>query len=103
MQRHASRHATGALAPSDVRRTRTLASLGFLLIGLAIANWPGHARAQSLDSSGVSAVPTYESAGLYWSSPGANSQTGCEVKFRRSGDATWRQGLAMWFDASANE
>jgi hypothetical protein len=48
-------------------------------------------------------VPTYESVGLYWTAPGANAATGCEVKFRKVGDATWRQGLAMWFDARDNQ
>src|SRR5258706_5421471 len=76
-----------------------LAAACFLLVGLAIANWPAHA----LDSTGVRAVPTYEAAGLYWSNAGANSQTGCEVKFRKSGDANWSQGLAMWFDSSNGE
>jgi hypothetical protein len=43
---------------------------------------------------------------LYWSSPGATPAGGCEVKYRRSGDAAWKQGLTMWFDratASAAE
>src|SRR5262245_18590403 len=85
----------------DRARTRILAAASFLLLGAAVANWP--ANAQSLDSSGVRAVPTYEAAGLYWSSPGANALTGCEVRFRKAGDASFTQGLAMWFDASANE
>ncbi|HZZ92918.1 MAG TPA: hypothetical protein VFE23_10160, partial [Usitatibacter sp.] len=51
------------------------------------------AQAQSLDSSGVSAVPTYEAAGLYWNSPaGATSAGGCEVQFRVSGASAWTQG-----------
>src|SRR5262249_32496991 len=61
------------------------------------------AHAQALDSSGVRAVPTYEAAGLYWSAPGANSTTGCEVKFRKSGAGSWTQGLNLWFDSSRNE
>src|SRR6185312_9227232 len=82
-------------------RAPWLISTSFLLVGLAIANYPAHA--QSLSSSGVRAVPTYEAVGLYWSAPGANSTTGCEVKFRRSGAAAWSQGLNLWFDASKNE
>src|SRR5258705_137164 len=80
-------------------RAHWLAGASFLFIGLAIANWPAHA----IDSNGVRAVPTYEAAGLYWSNAGANSQSGCEVKFRKSGDANWSQGLAMWFDSSNGE
>jgi len=82
-------------------RAHWLAGASFLFVGLAIANWPAHA--QSLDSTNVRAVPTYESAGLYWSNPGANAQTGCAVQFRKQGDANWTQGLAMWFDARNSE
>jgi Big-like domain-containing protein len=84
------------------RPSRTLAGVAIFLVGLAVANWPTHAQAQ-LPSAGVRAVPTYESVGLYWSNPGANAATGCEVKFRRAGDSAWRQGLAMWFDARDSE
>jgi hypothetical protein len=82
-------------------RAHWLAGASFLFVGLAIANWPAHA--QSLDSTNVRAVPTYESAGLYWSNPGANAQTGCAVQFRKQGDANWTQGLAMWFDSRNSE
>ena len=62
------------------------------------------AQAQSLDSSGVTAVPTYEAVGLYWSSPaGATASAGCEVKFRVAGASTWTQGLAMVYDSSKGE
>jgi hypothetical protein len=70
-----------------------------LLVGAFIAH--GGARAQ--DSSGTRAVPTYEAVGLYWTSPGANAATGCEVKFRKAGESAWRQGLDLWFDARNNE
>ena len=89
MQRHA------------IRRAHGLTAATFLLVALAIFNYP--AKAQALDSSGVRAVPTYESAGLYWSAPGANATTGCQVKFRVTGAAAWTQGLDMWFDSAANE
>src|SRR5258706_6565390 len=70
-----------------------------LIVGALIA----HGSAKAQDSSGVRAIPTYESVGLYWSNPGASAATGCEVKFRRSGDSAWTQGLAMWFDARNSE
>src|SRR4051812_48168529 len=79
-------------------RTTTTAVL------LAFAAAHGAAQAQSLDSSGVRAVPTYEAVGLYWSNPaGANSSTGCEVKFRPAGGSTWTQGLALWYDSSSSQ
>ena len=53
-------------------------------------------------TSDVRAVPTYESVGIYWSAPGASS-SGCEVKYRKQGDVTWRDGLALWYDSAGNE
>ena len=84
-----------------IRRAHGLTAATFLLVALAVFNYP--AKAQTLDATGVRAVPTYESAGLYWSAPGANSTTGCQVKFRVTGAATWTQGLDLWFDSAANE
>ncbi len=49
------------------------------------------------------AVPTYESAGLYWTSPGTGATGGCEVRFRKAGDAAWRPGLVLWFDSRDDE
>jgi Big-like domain-containing protein len=82
-------------------RAHWLFGASFLLVGLAVANYPAHA--QALDSTGVKAVPTYEAVGLYWANPGANAATGCEVKFRAAGTTSWTQGLAMWFDARNSE
>jgi Big-like domain-containing protein len=61
------------------------------------------AGAQSLPAMGVRAVTTYESAGLYWTNPGANATTGCDVRYRKAGESTWSTGLALWFDAASNE
>ncbi len=73
----ATRSYTAVSAGFAARRLRMLASASFLLVGLAVGNWPAQANAQSLPSSGTRAVPTYESVGLYWSAPGANAATGC--------------------------
>jgi hypothetical protein len=77
---------------------RTLAAA--FLIAAGIATY-GQARAQApvatLPSTGTIAVPTYESVGLYWQSPGGSA--GCEVKYRKSGETAWAQGLALWYDA----
>jgi hypothetical protein len=55
-------------------------------------------------SVGARGVPTYESIGLYWPHPGIGvGATGCEVRFRRSADAAWRQGLNLWYDARNDE
>src|SRR4051794_29000842 len=80
-----------------MRLTERTAALAILLTAAV-------AHAQTLDSSGVSAVPTYEAVGLYWSNPtGATLSGGCEVKFRVANAATWTQGLAMVYDASKGE
>ena len=67
------------------------------LVAAGLTAVSGGAQAQSLPATGTIAVPTYESVGLYWQSPGGTA--GCEVKFRKSGEAAWKQGLAMWYDA----
>jgi hypothetical protein len=81
MQRHAIRRAPGLIAAS------------FLLVGAAIGWQTAHAQ-----DAAVRAVPTYESVGLYWSNPG--NVSGCQVKYRKQGDGTWKDGLDMWYDAA---
>ncbi len=76
-------------------RARTLAGTSLLIVGFAV--FCGSAKAQALPSTGVAAVPTYEAAGLYWQSPGGSA--GCEVKYRKQGEASWSQGLPLWYDA----
>jgi hypothetical protein len=49
--------------------------------------------------SSASAVPTFESLGLYWKPPSNPGSAGCSVQYRRTGEATWRDGLALWYDA----
>ncbi len=84
---------------TSTRFSITLLSLA-AFAGIAIAGRSAHA--QSLDSSGVRAVPTYESVGLYWDSANANSN-GCNVQYRKQGSSTWSQGLNLWYDASTNQ
>ena len=91
MQRHATAQSWG-------QRVRTLAvSLSVLLIGTMLYAQNARAQTATLPSTGTIAVPTYESAGLYWQSPGGTA--GCEVKYRKNGESAWKQGLAMWYDA----
>jgi hypothetical protein len=69
---------------------RAAAALGALAISPALA--------QGADTR---AVPTYESVGLYWSSPAALS--GCTVRYRIVGASEWRQGMDLWHDARDGE
>ena len=86
------------------RATAPSALAGSVFATLLFALGHSPAQAQSaLPSNDTRAVPTYESAGLYWANPGANSTSGCEVKFRKAGDTPWTPGLAMWFDARDRE
>ncbi|HEX6635710.1 MAG TPA: hypothetical protein VF038_17220, partial [Usitatibacter sp.] len=77
---------------SILSRTPRLAAASTLLVALALAH-PA-ARAASLDSSGVRAVPTYESVGLYWSNASANSD-GCNVQYRKQGESSWHPALNL--------
>jgi hypothetical protein len=46
------------------------------------------------------AVATYESAGIYWKSGDAGS---CTIRYRETGNAEWKQGLDLWYDARNGE
>src|SRR4051812_36573996 len=69
-----------------------------LALGCIVAS----AHAQTLPSTGIRAVPTYEAVGIYWSSPGATS-AGCDVQYRKAGDSAWHSGLGLVYDATAAE
>src|SRR5258706_10095177 len=64
----------------------------------SVAAWPSPPPV-----NGARAVATYESLGLYWTPATTPSAEGCSVIFRRVGDATFRQGLNLWYDARNNE
>jgi hypothetical protein len=59
--------------------------------------------ASGLSVNGARAVPTYESIGLYWTPPSNPGAQGCTAIFRRSGEASFRQGLNLWYDPSNGE
>jgi hypothetical protein len=44
------------------------------------------------------AVATFESIGVYWTPPADPGPAGCAIRFRKAGDAAWREGLPLWFD-----
>ncbi|HSN22084.1 MAG TPA: hypothetical protein VLS49_15480, partial [Usitatibacter sp.] len=85
--------------PAILRAPR-IAAASSLLVAIALAHPAAHA--QTVDSTGVRAVPTYESVGLDWSNAGANSN-GCDVQYRKQGEATWHPALNLWYDASNGE
>ena len=73
-----------------IEATKKLAATAAALAAVA-------AQAQSLPSTGVTAVPTYESVGIYWTAPGAAS-SGCNVNYRKVGTTAWSTGMPLWFD-----
>ena len=57
----------------------------------------------TLPSTNTKAVPTFQSAGLYWKPPSDPGAAGCEVRYRKTGDSAWKQGLALWYDSRNGE
>ena len=53
--------------------------------------------------SPLRAVATFESLGLYFKPAGDPGRDGCPVRFRKAGEAQWREGLPLWFDARDGE
>ena len=73
MSKQATRTQAAARTGSAPSLMRTLAGASFLLVGIAIGNWPTKALAQStLSAAGTRSVAGFESVGLYWSAPGVN-------------------------------
>ena len=59
---------------------------------------PGPDPVPSLPSTGTSAIPTFESIGVYWN-PGANpGSAGCSMRYRVGTETTWKQGQPLWYD-----
>ena len=44
------------------------------------------------------AVPTFHCVGLYWSPEGGSTENACQVRYRRVGEASWKEALPLWFD-----
>ncbi|MDI6451912.1 hypothetical protein, partial [Anaerobaca lacustris] len=63
--------------------------VGAMFLVASVAFLPGVLRAQT-------AVATFECIGLYWT-PGDVGGGEAQVRFRRQGDETWRQGYPLWY------
>lgn len=50
-------------------------------------------------SQSLIVVPTFENVGLCWKEPAGGEAL---VRFRKLGEAAWRQGLSLWFDDRNN-
>jgi hypothetical protein len=51
---------------------------------------------------GPFAIPTFHCVGLYWSPAGGATNKDALVRFRREGEATWREGLPMRYNPIPN-
>jgi hypothetical protein len=57
----------------------------------------------SLPADGTKAINTFHSIGLYWTPPSNPGAAGCQVRYRKSGDADWKEALPMWYDSRNSE
>jgi hypothetical protein len=55
--------------------------------------------APSLAQAAPEAIATFESLGIYWKPPSDPGAEGCQVRFRRQADASWREGFPLWYDS----
>ena len=89
--------------PGKFRR-RQSASLAFAL--LAGLTFPAQAAKKIKPPPGTTlpkAVATFESLSLYWTPPANPGSAGCTVQYKKVTDSTWKDGLAMWYDARNRE
>jgi len=49
------------------------------------------------------AIPTFNSIGLYWAPAGGSEDNQCQVQYRIAGEQNWQEALPLWFDARDNE
>ena len=57
----------------------------------------------ALPSLGATAVPTFESLGVYWKPPSNPGAAGCQMTYRKAGATEWKQGLSLWYDGRNGE
>jgi hypothetical protein len=91
---------------TDAKGATTTASLGINIkngTGGDSGSGGGDTGGGTLPSTNTKAISTFESMGLYWKPPSDPGAAGCEVRYRKTGESTWKQGLAMWYDSRNSE
>jgi hypothetical protein len=53
------------------------------------------------DKGGASAITTFHSMGLYWSPAGGSATKDVQVRYRKQGSCSWREGLPMKYQPIA--
>ena len=67
-----------------------LSAVAVVLLG--VQNEPARSAATGF------AIPTFHCLGLYWSPPGGAAEKPVSVRYRKDGDAAWKDGLAMKYN-----
>ncbi len=55
------------------------------------------------EAAGPSAVPTFNSLGIYWSPAEGSGSVECLVQYRIAGALDWKSGLSLWYDDRDDE
>lgn len=63
---------------------------------------PIHESGAALPAGGK-AIATFESLGIYWKPPVNPGAEGCPMRYRKSSEKTWKEGLPLWYDARNGE
>ncbi|MBA3724821.1 MAG: hypothetical protein H0W89_08165, partial [Candidatus Levybacteria bacterium] len=84
-----------------INRTLLFVSLiSLLAIPLTIITLQNRQVIKQQASGGVAtAIPTYQSIGLYWSPTGGSALTKATVQYRKQGDTTWKEAQPLWYDS----
>src|SRR5258706_3586633 len=57
----------------------------------------------ALPAAAQKAIATFESIGLYHTPAADPGAAGCPVRYRKSGESSWKEGFPLWFDARNRE
>lgn len=58
--------------------------------------------ASGFTAQGPTAVPTFNSVGLYWKPEGGSAERPVSVSYRAVGEPVWREALPLWFDPNTH-
>lgn len=88
--------AFNATSPSDGYATAIATTLNAQ--GSAGYQFPDGAT-PAVSSAALTGVATFHNIGLYWGEPTGSESNEALVRFKKSSENTWRQGLSLWYDA----
>src|SRR5438874_1784403 len=71
-----------------------------LFLTVIVSRQPQEIRQHAAGVS-ATAIPTYQSIGLYWSPADGSAANQGSVQYRIQGATTWKQGYPLWYDGRA--